>query len=92
MVAGRFTVASGKQHPRSGGTCGEPFGPPEFLPTKPQPPNRIVIPTVVEGPAVHHPQPRSRMDAQPQPLSSRPERSVVEGSAVRPSVLPNSSY
>src|SRR3984885_11498141 len=29
------------------------------------------------------------MEAPPSPLSSRPERSAVEGSAVRPSSLPN---
>jgi hypothetical protein len=47
-----------------------------ILRTRPQHPNRIVIPTgaagEVEGPAVHHPQHRIPMEAPPSPLSSRP--------------------
>ena len=33
---------------------------------------------------------KSKWEAQSSPLSSRPKRSAVEGSAVRPSALPNS--
>jgi hypothetical protein len=35
---------------------------------------------------------RPQMEAPPSPLSSRPERSEVEGSAVRPSDSPNLPY
>jgi hypothetical protein len=35
---------------------------------------------------------RPQMEAPPSPLSSRPERSAVEGSAVRPSDSPNLPY
>jgi hypothetical protein len=44
----------------------------------------------VEGPAVYHPRRRILMGALPYTLSSRPERSAVEGSAVRPSDFPHS--
>src|ERR1700733_2329605 len=41
-------------HPeRSRGICSAPFGPREFCVTNSQSWNRSVIPTVVEGPAVH---------------------------------------
>jgi hypothetical protein len=88
--------AATKFHRKSGGAKPRDLQcallPPEYSGTKPQPPNRSVIPTEVEGPAVHHPQERISLEAPPSPLSSRPERSLVEGSAVRLSALPNFPY
>jgi hypothetical protein len=43
---------------------------------------RFVIPSEAEGSAVSHPNNQLRLEALPSPLSSRPERSGVEGSAV----------
>ena len=55
-------------------------------------PNRGVIPTGAQrsgGTCCSSSTPSDLMKAPLSPLSSRPERSVVEGSAVRPSSLPN---
>ena len=63
---------------------------------KPQRPNRIVIPTeaqrsggICSAPLGPPEFPVTNPNTQAE-LSSRPKRSEVEGSAVRPSVLPNS--
>jgi hypothetical protein len=44
----------------------------------------------LEGSSFVHPTRPMQMEEMPSPLSSRPERSVAEGSAVRPSGFPNS--
>jgi hypothetical protein len=44
----------------------------------------------MEGFGLVHPISPMQMEAMPSPLSSRPERSVVQGSVVRPSDFPNS--
>jgi hypothetical protein len=73
-----FVIPTGAK--RSGGTCC-------FFNPLHQTPNGtaavpFVIPSVAEGSAVHHPRHRIRMEAPLSPLSSRPERSGVEGPAV----------
>jgi hypothetical protein len=63
-----------------------------ILRNKPQHLDRSVIPTEAKWRDLLFQSATNRfpLEASPSPLSSRPERSAVEGSAVRPSVLPNS--
>jgi hypothetical protein len=76
-ASNRSVIPTGAK--RSGGTCCSSSASSNLTGSAALP---FVIPSEAEGSAVPHPNNQLWLEAPPSPLSSRPERSAVEGSAV----------